>query len=257
MKRAWPIVVLAAMLVVAGLSDARAATAKSSTPSARRVTIVLAPYLTWDDVTATSTPNLWRLAEKGAVGAINSRSRVREPGQPASPIEGALGLSAGAVAQPEFLAMAAYNATETVEGSQTAEMVYRRVFGTGMGGARLTYLGLPATQQSNDAKAPGVVIGSLGQAVRDANGLTAAVGNSDSGVLPGADHGVLRPAAVAATDLRGLVSFGDVSADLLEPAPDAPYGVKTDLARFEREYSSAENFARGHCGTVLACARRR
>jgi hypothetical protein len=191
------------------------------------------------------------MAEKGAVGAVNSRSRVREANLPASPIEGALGLSAGALAQPDFLAMGAYNATETVADEQTAEMVYRRVFGSGMDGAQLAYLGLPATQQLNEVKAPGVVLGSLGGAVREANGLTAAVGNSDVGAIPGGDRRVFRPAAVVASDLRGLIRFGDVSTDLLKPTPTAPYGVSTDMARFEREYKSAENYARGHRGPSL------
>ena len=180
----------------------------TATPRAKHVTIILAPYLTWSDVTPTSTPNLWRMAEKGAVGAVNARSRVRQAGEPASPIEGALALSAGAWAEPDFLARAAYNATETVEGSATAETVYRRVFGSGMDGAQIAYLGLPATQRLNYAASTGAVLGTLGQAVRDGNGLTAAVGNSDSGMVDGQPR-LLRPAAVAAGDLRGLVRFGD------------------------------------------------
>ena len=252
MKRAWPIAVLVAMLAVAGLSDASPAFASASpvAPRVEHVTIVLAPYLTWSDVTPTSTPNLWRMAEKGAIGAVNSRSRVREPGQPASPVEGALGLSAGAWAQPDFLAMAAYNATETVEASETAQAVYRRVFGAGMDGAQIGYLGLPATQQLQGGSSSGAVLGSLGQAVLDANGLTAAVGNSDAGVS-GGQEGRSRPAGVTAMDLVGLVRYGDVSADLLRNTPRAPYGVSTDLVRFERVFGRADAYARGHRGPSL------
>ncbi len=250
MTRAWPIVALIATLAVAGLVDAPRAVASTSTPSAQHVTIVLAPYLTWADVTATSTPNLWRLAEKGAVGSVNARSRMREPGQPASPVESALGLSAGAWAQPEFSAAAAYNATETVAGNQTAEDIYRTVFGDGMNGAQIAYLGLPATQQVNDAKGADIVVGSLGQAVRDANGLTAAVGNSDSWTGAGQAKPA-RPAAVAAADIRGLVRYGDVSTDLLRSSPSAPNGVATDLERFEDVYRRADNYAKGHKGPSL------
>ncbi len=251
MKRAWPILVLIATLAVAGLCDVSRATARPETPRADHVTIVLAPYLTWADVTATTTPNLWRMAEQGAVGVVNSRARFRDSVEPASPIEAALGLSAGAGAQPDFSALAAYNATETVAGSQTAEEVYRHVFGGGMDGAHLTYLGLPATQELNDTYAPGVVLGSLGQAVRDANGLTAAVGNSDSGLADAGQTRALRPAAVVATDLRGLVRFGDVSTDLLKTSPEAPYGVATDLQRFAKVYASADEYAQGHKGPSL------
>jgi hypothetical protein len=250
MKRAWPIAVLIATLAVAGLCDASAAVASASTPQAQHVTIILAPYLTWDDVSAASTPNLWRMAEKGSIGAVNARSRTRESGQPASPIEGALWLSAGAWVQPDFSAMAAYNARETVVASQTAEIVYRRIFGRGMDGAQMAYLGLPSTQQLNDAKSLDVVLGSLGQAVRDANGLTAAVGNSDAGLAEVVPR-PLRPAAVVAMDRRGLVRFGDVSAGLLKSKPDAPYGVGTDLERFESVYAAADNYAKGHKGPSL------
>ena len=251
MKRAWPIVALIATLSVAGFADAPfACAAVTTTPRAEHVTIVLAPYLTWPDVTATSTPNLWRLAQNGAIGAVNARSRVRESGEPASPVEGALGLSAGAWAQPDFSAMAAYNASETVAASETAGSVYRRLFGRGMDVAQIGFLGLPATQQLEDSKSVGAVLGSLGQAVYDANGLTAAVGNSDSGMANGQPRR-LRPAAVAAADLNGLVRFGDISADLLKASETAPYGVKTDLVRFEQVYARADFFARGHKGPSL------
>ena len=86
----------------------------AASPPARQVTIVLAPYLTWDDIIAHLDARLWRLAEKGALAGVNARSRVREPGQGATPLEGALAVSAGAWALPEWGAPAAYNATETV-----------------------------------------------------------------------------------------------------------------------------------------------
>ncbi|TLM97521.1 MAG: hypothetical protein FDZ75_04335, partial [Actinobacteria bacterium] len=78
-------------------------------PQVRRVVIVLAPYLTWEDVNATSTPTIWSLAEKGAVGNVNARSRAREAGEPATPLEGALTISAGSWAVPAPLAAAAYD----------------------------------------------------------------------------------------------------------------------------------------------------
>jgi len=251
MKRAWPIAALIAMLAVAAIADAPRAMAAPATRKAQRVTIVLAPYLEWSDVTATSTPNLWGMVQSGAVGAVNARSRVKEPSEPASPVEGALMLSAGAWVKPDFTAMAAFNATETAEGSQTAAAVYAQVFGRGMDDARLAYLGQPAQVQATGATPSGSLLGLLGQSVRDANGLTAAIGNSDVGATGGHLPKLLRPAAIAAADRRGLVLDGDVSADLLAPSPDAPYGVATDLELFEREYEDVDSNSRGRGGPSL------
>ena len=183
MKRAWPIVVLIAGLVSAWLVGGQCAFAAAQTPTAEHVTIVLAPYLQFSDVTPQATPNLWRLAQNGAVGAVNARSRTREEGEPASPIESALVLTSGAWAQPDFSAMAAFNATESVVGTETASAVYERVFGHTMDGAQIGYLGLPATQRLNDSNTSGAVLGTLGQAVRDANGLTAAVVVTFAGIV--------------------------------------------------------------------------
>jgi hypothetical protein len=77
-------------------------------PQTPRVVVVLAPYLTWEDVTPTSTPTLWTMAHEGAVGDINARSRTREVGEPASPLEGALTISAGSWAVRSVGAAAAY-----------------------------------------------------------------------------------------------------------------------------------------------------
>ena len=250
MKRAWPIVVLIAGLVAAWSSGAQCAFATAETPVAEHVTIVLAPYLQFSDVTPQTTPNLWRLAQDGAVGAVNARSRTREDGEPASPIESALVLSSGAWAQPDFSAMAAFNATESVVGTEAASAVYERVFGHGMDGAQIGYLGLPATQRLNDSNTSGAVLGTLGQAVRDANGLTAAVGNSDSGTTAGLPRR-LRPAGIAAMDSEGLVRYGDISTDILHSVADAPYGVATDLTAFEREFGRVSAFAKGHRGPSL------
>lgn len=238
------------MLAMAALADAPPASAAAATPRVRQVTIVLAPYLTWQDVTAASTPNLWRMAEDGAIGAVNARSRVRESREPASPLESALGLSAGVWVRPDFLALTAYDATETVQGTVTAEDVYAQVFGQSMDGARIAYLGLPATQRLNEDSPLGAMPGSLGQSVRDAEGLTAAVGNSDAGTSC-ARSKLMRPAAVVAADLRGLVLAGNVSTDLLAPSREAPYGVATDLTRFEAAYQAADSAAKGHAGPSL------
>ena len=253
MKRIWLITACAAVVAAAYLSfaGARHAQAASSTQVIKRVTVVLAPYLTFDDLTPETTPALLRLAEEGAVGAANVRGRVRGVSGLLSPTESALAISSGAWSLPEMDAQSAFVGTETYEGTGTAAAAYRRVFGTGLGSARIGFLGLPATQRANDLKSTTeVILGTLGQSVEDAGGLTAAVGNSDIGY---AASGLRyeRPAAVAAADLAGTVHYGDVSADLLTADPSAPYGRRTDLTRFREAFDRADQLAAAHRGPSL------
>ena len=235
MKRVLAIVALLAVVFTAWSFAPRSIPAAS--PRAERVTVVLAPYLTWRDVTPTATPELWRLAETGAAGVVNSRSRAREAGEPASVVEGALTLSAGAWTAPDFSAPAAYTATETYETS-TAAVAFRRLTGSSARGAGVLYLGGAQVQRGNDQKALDVVVGALGDAVHAAGGHTAAVGNSDSG-YPTSLLKRSRPAAATAADTQGRVDAGDVSASLLREDPGAPYGVSTDPEAFARAYDAA------------------
>jgi len=252
MKRIWLITACAAVLATACLSfasvpDARAETASTEVKS---VTVVLAPCLTFDDLTVENTPALLKLIDDGAVGAANVRGRVRGPSGWPSPTESALGISAGAWSLPVLGAPSAFVRTETFDGTGTAGAAYRRVFGVGMGNARIGFLGLPATQAANDLESAGTVLGTLGQAVEDAGGFSAAVGNSDVG-HDARDLRYERPAAVAASDDSGTVHYGNVSEELLREDPLAPYGRRTDLARFSAELDRVEQLSDAHRGPSL------
>ena len=257
MKRAWPIIAIIAALTAACLasapsSDATPATAAPPAPVARAksVTLILAPYLTWGDISPTATPALMRLAEQGAVANVNARSRARADGQPAAPIECALAISAGTWAVPEWSAPAAFDATETYADGTTAADAYRRFFGGDLGSAKIAYLGQPMTARANSTASLDVRLGALGQAVRDDNGLTAAIGNSDTGSTD-ADFVYQRPAAVAAADASGTVLYGDVSADLLATAAAAPYGRRTDLAVLSASFERVTQLEAAHRGPSL------
>jgi len=252
MKRIRPILVCAAALAVACLASAGIAHAAqgASTPPVRRVTVVLAPYLVWEDLTPTSTPTLMRLAQNGAIGAANVRGRVRGPGGVPSPTESALSISAGAWALPPVESLASFVATESYEGSGTAAEAYRRVFGVPMGSARIGYLGRPQVQRFNEDAPTDAFIGVLGQAIADAGGLTAAIGNSDVG-YPGTTLRFERPAAVVGADLTGRVNAGDVSAELLTDSVSSPYGRRTDLARFAATLQRVDQLSSSHRGPSL------
>lgn len=228
MKRTLATATLIAAIAAAWLPTL----AVAAQPQARTVVIVLAPYLSWSDVTETATPTMWSLAGSGAAGDINARSRSREPGDSASPLEGALTISAGTWAVNTREAPAAYNVDERYEVGTAAE-AFRRMTGDQVGSNRIVYLGMPLSERTNSERSFEVVLGTLGSSVEQAGGLTAAIGNSDVGYVTGEQRRV-RPAALAAMNKDGLVALGDVSARLLKEDPRAPFGIKTDLDRFAR-----------------------
>ena len=252
MRRIWLITACTAVLATAclGFANVRDARAAAPTPEITHVTVVLAPYLTFEDLNAQNTPALLKLIDRGAVGAANVRARVRGVSGLPSPTESALAISAGAWSLPVIGAPSAFVRTETFDGTGTASAAYRRVFGVGMGNARIGFLGLPVTQAANDMESAGTVLGTLGQAVEDAGGFTAAVGNSDVGHDPSSVR-YERPAAVAASDDSGTVHYGNVSAELLVDDPLAPYGRRTDLRRFRAELERVEQLAAAHRGPSL------
>ncbi len=227
-------VLLVTSLAAVGMTTAEAA----DTAPSGRVVLVLAPYLSWADITEQQTPTLYRLASEGAVGDINVNNRNRSAGQD-TPDEGALTFSAGSWAAADALAPAAYSVDEYYEGGTSAE-AFERMTGVTAAGHEIVFLGTPRTQRLNSAYTTlEVVVGTLGQAIVDAGGVTAAVGNSDSGYEV---RGLWRsrPAAMVAMDVEGRVRVGDVSTDLLVNDPDSPFGFRTDLEAFKTAYAAAE-----------------
>ncbi len=245
MRRLLSTFVVVSALVAASLSTSAAV----AQPVNNQVVVVLAPYLMWQDLTPTSTPTLWSLAERGALGAINARSRAREPGEPSSPLEGALTISAGAWAVPSYPAAAALRTDERHEVGTAAE-AFRRTTGFQVGTNRIVFLGMPVTQRVNAERSFRVVLGTLGQSVEDAGGTTAAVGNSDVGYVTGEQRRV-RPAALAAMNGEGLVALGDVSTRLLREDPNAPFGIETDPEAFDTALRDVVEASSNTSGPVL------
>ncbi len=209
---------LLATLLVAGVGQPAAAVAApaaalvattptaapASTPASPCVVIVLAPYLTWTDVTAERTPALAALAERGATGDMNAVTA--DQGAPTL-AGGALTVSAGRWA-----------AADAGESAWAAAIVKHRAANAGS-------LAPPD-------------IGALGAAVHAAGGHTAAVGSSDEGTAATGD-GVQRPAELVATDREGRLDVAITGDELLVADPAAPFGVRTDLAALDAAVASA------------------
>lgn len=237
--------VLILTLVLTLLLSASATAADSG---ARQVIIVLAPYITWDDITSGAMPATRELAARGTVGNLNPRSSARFLPAPTPP-HIALTMSAGSPAAFDPLAPPAYNAAQPLD-IGTAAQSYVRSMGTDPKAAAIVYLGLPRVLRANQTTTLDTVPGALGQAIVDAGGATGAVGNSDGGYIDGMLYRS-RPAAVLAMDATGLVNYGDISADVLEQDQSAPYGLTTNMPAFEAAYAKTLSELAGHGGPGL------
>lgn len=225
---------LSALLLTLALFAAPAGLrASAAGTDASRVVIVLAPYLTWDDVALGRVPAVAQLAERGAVANLNVIGAER-PGVAEPVARGALTLSSGTFAMADRGAPPAKSVGEHYE-SQEVGAFYRRTTGWDADDHVVLYLGMPRTQRSSDEAEVEIVPGTLGEEVARAGGVTVALGNSDLGAV-GEDIARERPAGIIAMDTRGRTDLGDVSSRLLTPADDAPFGVRSDLTGLREAY---------------------
>lgn len=240
---------LAAVVILSLLfATALPVVARAAEADARQVVIVLAPYVTWDDIMGESMPVTREIAARSTMGNLNPRSSARFSPSP-SQVHVALTMSAGSPAAFDSAAPAAYDLEQRLEVGTAAE-AYSRSMGVQPGEAAIAYLGLARVLRANTLSTLSTVPGALGQAVVSAGGATAAVGNSDGGYAEG-EMRRSRPAAVLAMDARGLVDFGDVSTTLLSESEDAPYGIATDMQALQAAFADALTRLQVHGGPGL------
>lgn len=240
LNRTLTLLGLVSVLLFALLSSAHADTSQKTQDfgqpvASSKVVLILAPFLTWDDISPQTTPAIYRAAQKGAIGDINARSRAKEDDGEPSLTEGALTISAGAWAKVDNTAFSAYNVNERVD-FDTAEQAFSRLTGTSVGDESIVYLGLPSIIKANEDNSFNVIPGLLGSAIKKEGGYTAALGNSDLGYAStDTTQRLMRPAALASMDDRGEVDFGNVSESVLKRDNQAPYGVSTDIAKLRAQ----------------------
>lgn len=191
-------------LALAFAPPQRAFAASSTQPSASDgadvVVVLLTPFLTWQDLSPSATPNLWALATDGAIGNMNA---VTADDRWPTAAGGALTLSAGS---------------------------WARAGAEGLLPAPEPFSALRAENARLLARAD---IGALGSALRSAGLVTAAIGCNDFGDSADASGSAsaLWPIAVlAAADAEGAVDFARTAPDLLAENDSAAFGVLADAA---------------------------
>ena len=231
--------VLAILLLIsigAGVVPQSADAKTTSAIASDEVVLILAPFFSWNDLSAAKTPHLWSAAESGLIANINARSQAGA-GQSVL-TERALTIGAGAPVTVDTAAYGAYQRDEYFQGNlvSTVTPVYLQA---PLKENRIAYLGLPRTLRANSSNAYNALPGLLGSTITSAGGVTAAIGNSD---IRGDTRGaaIERPTALIAMDSDGYVGYGDVSTRLLMTDVSAPYGERSDPAKLEKAMSDTQ-----------------
>lgn len=178
-----------------------------------RVIVVSVPTLTWADMDPETTPHLIALVDDSIIANLSPNTAIRQP----SPGDAYVTLGAGARARgaPGSDGIAREGADGSVRHRGVEQIALRNA-------------GLPF----------GAEVGALGATLTGSGQTPAVIANAD-----GAQPGTGRQAVVAAMDVDGTVTRGEVGARLLTPDPGAAFGHRLDAGQvvgsFRRMRSAA------------------
>lgn len=238
--RVVAIVVLAAIIGGWALATGDRWQPSSTALEPRPSSVVLfgMPHLDFEDLGSGETPNLDRLAARGAVAAMSVRTQSGRP----STVEGYASLGAGTRVKAGDVAAEAYMSDTPIEGATARDVAARRT-GRRARGA-ITVVGYAPTVRLTAGKHLSSEPGALGDALHSAGIRTAVIGNADN---PGSDDTrivtISRPLAIALADRAGSVDAGSVDPTLLRPDSSAPFGVRFDAGRMLAEFERARRDA--------------
>ncbi len=239
-----------------GLAGSGPASARTDVPRPGRVLIVSIPRLTWDDVSATDTPNLTRFFEQSAVGDLS----LRTLGPRTSIGNGYATIGAGNRASVRDSDAGRVLATSDRYENGTAGEAYGRRTGWKPNG-RLVQLSIPAIVSRNNRYLYGAKPGLLGTTLRAGGYRPILVSNGDielaktgtvtsnpsqitgptdspaDPVLPNGPADAQftsteptgtenRPAGLAIMDEQGSIESGSVSRHLLAIDPSRAFGLR-------------------------------
>lgn len=210
--------------------------AEAGEPAGGRVLVLSLPALAWDELYRGDTPALDALLDQSAVAALSVRDVLPET----SAGDGYAALSAGSRARGVFADGQVLEPSEDFFGTP-AGAVFARNTGYEANPDDLLAFGFPALEARNEGLDYGAEVGALGQALAEAGVPRAVIANADGeGLVEGPAFS--RGAAIALMDEQGTVPGGAVGRDLLERAPEAPYGVRLAaqavVAEFEASWAS-------------------
>ncbi|MFZ3171415.1 MAG: hypothetical protein WA118_05495 [Carboxydocellales bacterium] len=199
----------------------------------RQVLLIIADRLSIADFNDKSLPNLYRLANIGAVGLMNTNVMG-----PRIPDNTYAAIGAGARIQANPVGGEAFNARESYNFEAEAGQVYRRRMGQTPQANEVVHLQLPKILALNvEQKYPNQP-GALGMVLHQGGLHTAVLGNADTDLPPRG-----RQAVALAMDNWGRVDMGLVDQSILKTNPAATWGVSTDYQFLWQAYKSIQHLA--------------
>lgn len=186
-------------------------TAARSQEQCGRAVILALPAVTWDAIDDDMPPRLADAVEAGAIGSVS----VRTNSSRTTHASGFATIGAGTRVDVPVGSTQPY-------GGQTSGIASLSVPG-------VEQIDELAESQGYSLAEPGALGGAVAASdVTDAGGVVA-IGNSDRGLPPPIPAGYARYALLAAMDTSGGVAAAATGPDLLEPAPEWPFGTRADL----------------------------
>jgi len=191
-----------------------------------KVVVLVVDRIGVEDMTASATPYLWRLASRWSAGLMVTHTAERENGK--EPDLGAEYVTLGAGARMRGSASAALSldADEALAGDGAGTLAgpyYRQLTGNTVPAGGIACLGFPDILRSNVETGTDSNAGLLGKLLASSGKTAAVVGNEDD------TAGVVRFAPLIACGADGIVDKGRV-AGFAVPAPSEPGGKRTDMA---------------------------
>ncbi|MDI6869752.1 MAG: hypothetical protein QME79_00090 [Bacillota bacterium] len=214
-------------------ASGRPLSVRGGAPEGRQAVLLVVDGVGLKDLAAADLPNFRRLlVRRGALAAANVR-----PAGPYLPESGYVSLGAGTRAYGSPTAGLLLGVDEPYEG-EPAGVVFQRNTGYPAPPGSLVNLDLPHLLTANAGADHPVVVGALGQALREAGKRAVLLGHADTPREPS------RLAGCVTMDARGTVPSGNVGTELARPDPHFPTGRRTDyhrlLEEFRRFYPQAD-----------------
>ena len=195
-------------------------------PTVQRVLIVSLPGVAWPDLEGADLPNLDRLFQQSALGALVTRTAGRRT----SAGGGYLTIGAGSRAEADDLLIGqAFEPGEPYGQTSASEVFAQRTGRRDSTG--LLHLGIEALLAENARGRFDPDLGALGDALARARFERGVIANADGAqtVVDGTIPEYQRSAVAALMTHDGVVPEGDVGDDLLVRAPASPFGLRQNL----------------------------
>jgi hypothetical protein len=245
---ALAVIIIAMLATIVFPATAEAKTQTKSKSSKTHVVIFSMPRVTWKVLEQANTPHIDKLVSRGSVAAMS----VRTLGPVTTPAEGYATISAGNRAAAVDSSQSSFLAPTEVFDGDIASSLFRDQRGTtSIKNPAALGVGFEISRRANARQLYDSKIGSLANALEDHGKSIAAFGNTDTCTTDSTGC-FERSIGYVATNSNGVMQYGDISRDLLNPVTP---GETTQLSLNKKVVESkARKSIKDHDVTVVECS---